>query len=409
MGRRATRSGGRTEGVEDVRCGAVEHGVHVGAERATDVFAGPNDPTQAMVPMVRPTGTGGGRFAEPQDGGGHGLARADALGPGRVRTALEARDPMAHRPPGEIDEVPGQGLEGGGRGRDRTGHGVAHAHDVETGPRSDGRRPVEQVVDAGVVAASRAVAASLGITVATQAAAVRAHGEGGRGCTRDFMDRPFVPKRTSRVRIVDRAFLDLLVERVADGVAVVDGKPMVRCAPPEVVVTVDPHPYGHGDLARLSVSTSLAYADMTVVHGNAVAIPFPASLASEVRRTVRDAVGPNGAFEGFAFRDGAMAPREGSVVTDPPPRPVVPEEWFDKVEEVLSFRGVPLPDRSWPEHERRAAMTERVAEPRRTTVGWHATLSAAVAWCVETGPILRPAVGPTAPDVLDALTSPGSP
>ena len=285
--------------------------------------------------------------------------------------------------------------------------GVLH---VDRTIRDERRFPtVVNDVDAGVVAASRAVAASLGITVATQAAAVRAHGEGGRGCTRDFMDRPFVPKRTSRVRIVDRAFLDLLVERVADGVAVVDGKPMVRCAPPEVVVTVDPHPYGHGDLARLSVSTSLAYADMTVVHGNAVAIPFPASLASEVRRTVRDAVGPNGAFEGFAFRDGAMAPREGSVVTDPPPRPVVPEEWFDKVEEVLSFRGVPLPDRSWPEHERRAAMTERVAEPRRTTVGWHATLSAAVAWCVETGPILRPAVGPTAPDVLDALTSPGSP
>ena len=249
--------------------------------------------------------------------------------------------------------------------------------------------------------ASLATARGLGMSVAKQAALVRTHGAGCRGTTQDDMDRPFDLKPNVRVRYVDPEFEAAILHRVRERTATVDGEVMVRSTPPELLVTLSRE--GRGGAPTVAVSRG--YADLEHKDHDEVVIALPISAAGWIYDALRDAVGANGALEGFHLVPGGALPDDPDerVVHDAPVREELPAELQDAAEEILSYRGVRFPDMSLAATARRAAMADALVEPRRTTNPLHALLMAGVAWRRDVGPRLDATPHAVAPAALDAL------
>ena len=295
-------------------------------------------------------------------------------------------------------------------------------------------RPHLTDLEADTMAASRRV----GVTSGSQRAFRTLAGRKGPHDppARDADDSPcrFRLRDDCSWSMVDPDLHDAMVGMAARSLAVVDGRPMERSAPPVVLVSVRRRPF-HGwrrpgtrdrgardarDAGR-SLLVGPIYQDMpapsdTFHHAFPIDAPW-------IDDALRDATGPGGPFEGFEVERSSAGPDlVGWVATPPAPFEALPPGLVDAVAKAsLDGRFAPYPGGTVPPYgdggpdgdEARAALTAALLEgalPDPTTnfgveKAEH-TLRRIVRWRTETMeryPVPGCVTPESAPPELDAL------
>lgn len=210
---------------------------------------------------------------------------------------------------------------------------------------------------------------------------------------------------------LDPYFEDVVLEAVRRDVALVDGVPMVRSAPPETVVVVTT-PIAGGR----AIKTCIAYAETFVVDTCDVALVLPPTMADRILDEVEDAmrVGP---LSGLPLVTPVSEGRfEGSVVTPAPWRGAVPASYGNGGTPLRYRDGrvvdAPVQSPPPPYLGRSIAVSpvvvfrdQRCVSARETE--WRRGVGAVLAFGrdLEARYDLRP-TGPDAPPELDALDGP---